>query len=140
LFDNILQYDVVVGDITIVANRSTSVDFTLPYTESGVRMLVPVQHGRHKTMWIFVKPFSWDLWLSIVIISMFIGFVILIMERNVHTLPNHQEELSPFKKQLSAITILWFPISQAVLPESKYYSVLKYNIFFVKYSDSGIYI
>jgi len=88
-------------------------------------MLVSVQHGRHQTMWIFVKPFSWQLWLSILIISMLIGSVILIMERNVHTLPNdHQEERSPFKKQLSAITILWFPISQAVLPESNQFNTL----------------
>lgn len=118
------QYDVVVGDITILANRSKFVDFTLPYTESGVRMLVPVQHGTRQTMWIFVKPFSWDLWLFIVIISMFIGSVILVMERNVHTqLPGHQEEGSPTRTQLSAITILWFPISQAVLPESNIYNV-----------------
>jgi len=115
----------VVGDITIVASRTQFVDFTLPYTVSGVRMLVSVQHGRHQTMWIFVKPFSWQLWLSILIISMLIGSVILIMERNVHTLPNdHQEERSPFKKQLSAITILWFPISQAVLPESNQFNTL----------------
>ncbi|XP_061357011.1 glutamate receptor 2.8-like [Gastrolobium bilobum] len=109
------KYDVVVGDVTIVANRSKSVDFTLPFTESGVTMLVPVQHDKHKTMWIFVKPFSWDLWLSIVIVSMFIGIVILIMERNVNSLPN--QEGSPNRKQLSALNILWFPISQAVLPE-----------------------
>ncbi|CAJ2649696.1 unnamed protein product [Trifolium pratense] len=113
-----VKYDVVVGDISIVADRSQFVDFTLPYTESGVRMLVPIQHGRHQTMWIFVKPFSWQLWLSILIINMLIGSVILIMERNVHTLPDdRQEERSLFKKQLSAMTILWFPISQAVLPE-----------------------
>ncbi|TKY54620.1 Glutamate receptor 2.8 [Spatholobus suberectus] len=78
-------------------------------------MLVPVQHGRHQSMWIFVKPFSWDLWLSIVMISMFIGVSIHIMERNVNALPN-QEGL-PNRRNLSAATILWFPISQAILPE-----------------------
>ncbi|XP_038981733.1 glutamate receptor 2.2-like [Phoenix dactylifera] len=31
--------DAVVGDVTIIANRSLYVDFTLPYTESGVSML-----------------------------------------------------------------------------------------------------
>ncbi|KAJ1433529.1 Ionotropic glutamate receptor [Sesbania bispinosa] len=119
-YDSLLQhlptkYDVVVGDISIVANRSQYVDFTLPYSESGVRMLVPVQHGRHQTMWIFVKPFSWDLWLCIVIISMFIGLVILIMERNAHTLPNHHNEASPNRNHLSAITILWASSRQELL-------------------------
>ncbi|CAJ2649697.1 unnamed protein product [Trifolium pratense] len=111
-----VKYDVVVGDITILAHRAQFVDFTLPYTALGVRMLVPVVHGRHQTMWIFVKPFSWDLWLSILIISVLIGFVILIMERNVRIVP-HQNQSSPYRQQLNAITILWFPISQAILPE-----------------------
>ncbi|XP_027333832.1 glutamate receptor 2.8-like [Abrus precatorius] len=119
-YDSLVQqiptkYDVVVGDVTIVANRSKYVDFTLPYTESGVTMLVSVQHGRHQTMWIFVRPFSWDLWLSIILISTFIGVVILIMERNVNALPD--QEGSPNRRTLSAVTILWFPISQAILPE-----------------------
>ncbi|WJX96688.1 hypothetical protein P8452_77857 [Trifolium repens] len=110
------KYDVVVGDITILADRAQFVDFTLPYTELGIRMLVPVVHGRHQTMWIFVKPFSWDLWLSILIINMLVGLVILIMERNVHIV-RHLAESSPDRQQLNAMTILWFPISQAILPE-----------------------
>ncbi|KAL9326014.1 hypothetical protein ACSQ67_006659 [Phaseolus vulgaris] len=109
------KYDVVVGDITILADRSNHVDFTVPYTASGVKMVVPVQHGRDQNMWTFVKPFSWDLWLSIIIISTFIGLAILIMERNVSALPN--QEGSPNQKKLCPATILWFPISQAILPE-----------------------
>ncbi|XP_047160163.1 glutamate receptor 2.8-like [Vigna umbellata] len=109
------KYDVVVGDITILANRSKFVDFTVPYTGSGVKMVVPVRHGRDKNMWTFVKPFSWDLWLSIIIISTFIGLAILIMERNVNALPN--QEGSPNQKKFHPATFLWFPISQAILPE-----------------------
>ncbi|KAK7388460.1 hypothetical protein VNO78_23276 [Psophocarpus tetragonolobus] len=111
------KYDVVVGDVTILASRSDFVDFTLPYTGSGVKMLVPVKHGRQQTMWIFVKPFSWDLWLSILIISMFIGLTILFMERNVNANALPDQEASPNRSKLSPATILWFPISQAILPE-----------------------
>ncbi|KAL9326013.1 hypothetical protein ACSQ67_006658 [Phaseolus vulgaris] len=109
------ESEVVVGDFTIRANRSNYVDFTVPYTASGVKMVVPVQHGRDQNKWTFVKPFSWDLWLSIIIISTFIGLAILIMERNVSALPN--QEGSPNQKKLCPATILWFPISQAILPE-----------------------
>jgi hypothetical protein len=112
----------VVGDITILADRAQFVDFTLPYTELGVRMLVPVVRGRHQTMWIFVRPFSWDLWLSILLINMLIGVVILITERNIHIVPHHNQS-SPRQQQLSALTILWFPISQAILPESNFSKV-----------------
>ncbi|KAK3130093.1 hypothetical protein QOZ80_6BG0488780 [Eleusine coracana subsp. coracana] len=58
------EYDAVVGDITILANRSLYVDFTLPYTESGVRLLVPVRDQRQKTAWTFLKPLAADLWLA----------------------------------------------------------------------------
>ncbi|XLT45211.1 hypothetical protein HN873_037815 [Arachis hypogaea] len=52
------KYDVMVGDITILAKRSKFVDFTLPYTESGVQMVVAARQGREQSMWTFVKPFS----------------------------------------------------------------------------------
>ncbi|KAK3133388.1 hypothetical protein QOZ80_6AG0535900 [Eleusine coracana subsp. coracana] len=58
------EYDAVVGDIMILANRSLYVDFTLPYTESGVRMLVPARDQRQKTAWTFLKPLASDLWLA----------------------------------------------------------------------------
>ncbi|XP_027921546.1 glutamate receptor 2.8-like [Vigna unguiculata] len=120
-FDQALQKqippknEVVVGDVTILANRSNYADFTVPYTASGVKMVVPAKHGRDQNMWTFVKPFSWDLWLSIIIISTFIGLAILIMERNVNALPN--QEGSPNQTKLGPATILLFPISQAILPE-----------------------
>ncbi|CAK7354064.1 unnamed protein product [Dovyalis caffra] len=45
------KYDAVVGDTTITANRSRYVDFTLPYTESGVWMIVPIKDERNKNAW-----------------------------------------------------------------------------------------
>ncbi|VFQ65545.1 unnamed protein product [Cuscuta campestris] len=42
------RYDAVVGDITILANRSKLVDFTLPFIESGVTTVVPVKHADKK--------------------------------------------------------------------------------------------
>ncbi|KAK3032403.1 hypothetical protein RJ639_036420 [Escallonia herrerae] len=58
------NYDAVVGDITIIANRSLYVDFTLPYTESGVTMIVPVKDRKEKSAWVFLKPLTWDLWVT----------------------------------------------------------------------------
>uniref|UniRef100_A0A2N9H3K9 Ionotropic glutamate receptor C-terminal domain-containing protein n=1 Tax=Fagus sylvatica TaxID=28930 RepID=A0A2N9H3K9_FAGSY len=60
----IQKYDAVVGDTTIVANRSLYVDFTLPYSESGVSMVVLVKDDESKNFWIFLKPLSLNLWLS----------------------------------------------------------------------------
>ncbi|GFS44650.1 glutamate receptor 2.6 [Actinidia rufa] len=46
------NFDAVVGDTTIVANRSQYVDFTLPYTESGVSMIVPIRDNKSKNVWV----------------------------------------------------------------------------------------
>ncbi|CBI23993.3 unnamed protein product, partial [Vitis vinifera] len=49
------KYDAVVGDTTTVANRSLYVDFTLPYTESGVSMIVRIIDKRSKNAWGLVQ-------------------------------------------------------------------------------------
>uniref|UniRef100_A0A7N2L2D2 Glutamate receptor n=1 Tax=Quercus lobata TaxID=97700 RepID=A0A7N2L2D2_QUELO len=58
------RYDAVVGDTTIVANRYLYVDFTLPYLESGVLMVVLVKDDDNKNLWIFLRPLSLNLWLT----------------------------------------------------------------------------
>ncbi|KAE8784567.1 Glutamate receptor 2.9 [Hordeum vulgare] len=78
------EYDVVVGDITILANRSLYVDFTLPYTESGVRMLVPVRDQRQKTAWTFLNPLTADLWLGFGAFFVFTGFVVWCIEHRTN--------------------------------------------------------
>ncbi|KAI4353711.1 hypothetical protein L6164_002642 [Bauhinia variegata] len=111
------KYDAVVGDVTIVANRSTYVDFTLPYFESGVKMLIQVRHRRHLDMWNFLQPFNWDLWLSIFVFCVFIGLVLLFMERNANKEAGMKD--SPSRKQPGTTSsILWLPIARTVLPES----------------------
>jgi ABC-type amino acid transport substrate-binding protein len=92
------EYDAVVGDITILANRSLYVDFTLPYTESGVRMLVPVQDRRQKTAWTFLKPLTADLWLGIVVFFVFTGFVVWCIEHRTN-----QEFRGPPASQIGSI-------------------------------------
>ncbi|KAA8521445.1 hypothetical protein F0562_012122 [Nyssa sinensis] len=78
------KYDAVVGDVTIVANRSLYVDFTLPYTESGVKMIVPVKYREGKNAWIFLKPLTWDLWVTSACFFIFIAFVIWIIEHQTN--------------------------------------------------------
>ncbi|KAJ6795869.1 glutamate receptor 2.7-like [Iris pallida] len=78
------NFDAVVGDITIIANRSLYVDFTLPYTESGVSMLVPVIDKRHKHAWAFLEPLTPDLWLASGAFIIFTGFVVWVLEHRVN--------------------------------------------------------
>ena len=49
------RYDAVVGETTIVANHSLYVDFTLPYSESGMSMVVLMKDDDNKKLVDFLK-------------------------------------------------------------------------------------
>ncbi|KAK1423272.1 hypothetical protein QVD17_18569 [Tagetes erecta] len=71
------EIDAVVGDSTILANRSDYVDFTATYSDLGVGTLVRM---KKKDMWIFLKPFGIDLWLTAIAFVVFTGFVVWAIE------------------------------------------------------------
>ncbi|XP_019093549.1 PREDICTED: glutamate receptor 2.9-like [Camelina sativa] len=87
-------WDAVVGDVTITANRSLYVDFTLPYTESGVSMMVPVRDNENNNTWVFLKPWSLGLWVTTCCFLVLIGFVVWLFEHRINTdfrgPPHHQ--------------------------------------------------
>ncbi|KAF8400403.1 hypothetical protein HHK36_013701 [Tetracentron sinense] len=105
------NFDAVVGDITIVANRSSYVDFTLPYSESGVSMVVLIKDDETKNAWIFLKPLSWDLWLTTGAAFIFTGVVVWILEHRLNT-----EFRGPRGQQLGMM--LWFSFSTLVFAHS----------------------
>uniref|UniRef100_A0A453KVV1 Ionotropic glutamate receptor C-terminal domain-containing protein n=2 Tax=Aegilops tauschii subsp. strangulata TaxID=200361 RepID=A0A453KVV1_AEGTS len=74
------KYDIAIGDITISENRMSYVDFTLPYTESGVAMVVPAKSSRTNNTWIFVEPLSRDLWLGSIILLFYTWVVLWLLE------------------------------------------------------------
>ncbi|KAH9806065.1 glutamate receptor [Citrus sinensis] len=105
------KFDAVVGDISIVANRTDYVEFTLPYSESGVTMLVPVKRDNRHNMWIFLKPWTWDLWLTVFVACIFIALIIRTMERQTE---NSEFGGSP-RRQLGMIFM--FPFYAMVIPQ-----------------------
>ncbi|KAJ3695386.1 hypothetical protein LUZ60_000763 [Juncus effusus] len=78
------NYDAAVGDITIRFNRTTYVDFTMPYTESGVSMVAPIKPDPSTSMWIFLKPLTTTLWLTSLAFFLFTGFVIWLIEHRIN--------------------------------------------------------
>ncbi|CAA2965933.1 glutamate receptor -like [Olea europaea subsp. europaea] len=101
------KYDAVVGDVTIVANRSRFVDFTLPFTESGVSTIVPIKNDERKNAWIFMKPLTKDLWLTIGGFFIYTGFVVWVLEHRVN-----KEFRGPPSQQIGMI--FWFSFSTLV--------------------------
>ncbi|XP_016474840.2 glutamate receptor 2.8-like [Nicotiana tabacum] len=101
------EYDAVIGDVTILANRSKYVDFTLPFTESGISAVVPVRDDERKNAWIFLKPLKTELWITTGAFFVFIGFVVWVLEHRVN-----KEFRGPKHKQVGMI--FWFSFSTLV--------------------------
>uniref|UniRef100_A0A0E0A643 Ionotropic glutamate receptor C-terminal domain-containing protein n=1 Tax=Oryza glumipatula TaxID=40148 RepID=A0A0E0A643_9ORYZ len=78
----IIINDAAVGDITITADRASQVEFTMPYTESGVSMLVLAENESESTIkWVFLKPLTKELWFATMIFFLFTALVISMIER-----------------------------------------------------------
>uniref|UniRef100_A0A3N7G0I9 Glutamate receptor n=1 Tax=Populus trichocarpa TaxID=3694 RepID=A0A3N7G0I9_POPTR len=104
------NYDAVVGDITIVYNRSLYIDYTLPFTESGVSMIVPIADNNSKNAWVFMKPLTWDLWVTSFLFFVFIGFAVWVIEHRIN---------DDFRGSASdqAGTSFWFSFSTMVFAQ-----------------------
>ncbi|KAF3446142.1 hypothetical protein FNV43_RR11321 [Rhamnella rubrinervis] len=101
------NFDAVVGDITIRENRSKYVDFMLPYTESGVVMVVPIKDKKSKSAWVFLEPLTWDLWVTSSCFFVFIGFVVWVLEHRIN-----EDFRGPPLHQVG--TSFWFSLSTLV--------------------------
>uniref|UniRef100_K3YZ13 Glutamate receptor n=1 Tax=Setaria italica TaxID=4555 RepID=K3YZ13_SETIT len=99
------KYDIAVGDITIRYNRSLYVDFTLPYTESGVAMVVPVKESVDKNAWIFLKPLTPGMWFGTIILFIYTGIVIWLLE----LLGNNKNVQEEMVKRLTSriVLVIW---------------------------------
>ncbi|PIN19197.1 Glutamate-gated kainate-type ion channel receptor subunit GluR5 [Handroanthus impetiginosus] len=90
------NYDAAVGDVTLIlSNRSKYVDFTLPYTESGL------------DPWFFLKPLQPDLWVRSACFFFLTGFIVWLVEH-----PINEEFQGPPAQQIE--TVLWFAASTLV--------------------------
>ncbi|KAF5175167.1 Glutamate receptor 2.2, partial [Thalictrum thalictroides] len=119
------RYDAVVGDTTITANRSLIADFTLPYTEGGVAMMVLNKHKDKKSAWIFMQPLTKDLWLTTGAFFILTGFVIWVLEHRIN-----KAFRGPPSQHVGMI--FWFPLSTLVFAHSSVISSTHpntYNLF-----------
>ncbi|KAF0901497.1 hypothetical protein E2562_003484 [Oryza meyeriana var. granulata] len=75
------SYDILVGDTSISSGRYKFVEFSQPYTESGLVMVVPFRADEWNRSWIFLRPFSPAMWLLIAVVGLYNGVAIWLMER-----------------------------------------------------------
>ncbi|KAI5062617.1 hypothetical protein GOP47_0023156 [Adiantum capillus-veneris] len=97
-------YDAVVGDVTITTKRMEKVDFSQPYTESGLVVVVPLKNVHSSNPWAFLQPFTARMWFVTLAFFIFTGLVIWMLEHKW----NKDFRGRP-KKQV--VTVLWFTFS-----------------------------
>lgn len=97
------KLDAVIGDVAIVANRWKIVDFTQPYVESGLVVVVPIPQI-HSNGWAFLRPFTVEMWCTTGAFFLIIGAVVWILEHR-----SNQEFRGHPKEQVC--NVLWFAFS-----------------------------
>ncbi|KAK8273815.1 hypothetical protein V6Z12_D10G032000 [Gossypium hirsutum] len=95
-------FDAVVGDITILANRAELVEFTQPYAESGLSMIVPAKS--EESAWMFMKPFTWEMWMATGAMLIYTMFIVWFLEHR-----SNPEFEGTWKTQIG--TAMWFTCS-----------------------------
>ncbi|KAI3834388.1 hypothetical protein MKX03_018828 [Papaver bracteatum] len=99
------QFDAVVGDVTIVAHRSRYVEFSQPYTEPGVRMIIRDENLTNSPWW-FLGSWSNDLWFTTIAFFLLTGFSVWIFEKG-----KNNEFQGPLSQQLGKYLSFSFSIS-----------------------------
>lgn len=76
------MYHGAAGDVTITADRARVADFTMPYAQSGVSLLVLADNdSKPPIQWIFLDPLTTELWLTTVVFFFLTAFVVWVIER-----------------------------------------------------------
>ncbi|XP_026383658.1 glutamate receptor 2.7-like isoform X1 [Papaver somniferum] len=101
------QFDAVVGDVTIISSRSKYVEFSQPYSDSGVRMIIRrTDESFTNDSWWFLWPWTKDLWFTTIAFFLSTGFAVWIFERG-----KNPEFQGPLSQQLGKYLSFSFSIS-----------------------------
>ncbi|CAF1920643.1 unnamed protein product [Brassica napus] len=90
------KYDAAVGDITITFNRSSYVDFTMPFTEMGLGIVAP----KERSTWVFLQPLTPHLWLTTRAFFVLTGVIVWLIEK-----PENKEFQGSWSKQIGIADI-----------------------------------
>ena len=112
-------YDAAIGDLTILYNRTNYMEFTQPYAESGLSMIVPVKSKDSTLM--FMKPFTPEMWVATTAAFIYTMFIVWFLEHQ-----SNPEFKGPSKDQIS--NVLWFTFSSLFYAHSKFLFLNKFKL------------
>ncbi|KGN63257.1 glutamate receptor 3.7 [Cucumis sativus] len=95
-------FDAAVGDIAIVTNRTRIVDFSQPFASTGLVIVAPIKNSKSNA-WVFLKPFTVEMWCITSASFFMIGAVIWLLEHRVN-----DDFRGPPKRQLMTVILFSF--------------------------------
>ncbi|GFS33236.1 glutamate receptor 2.6 [Actinidia rufa] len=100
--------DAAVGDTEIMADRYEYAEFSQPYLESGLIMVVPVKLDKTKEIWMFMKAFKMEMWVLMPSMHVLTAFVVWLIERG----ENNTDFVHPHSSKIWRFwTVLWFSVT-----------------------------
>jgi len=115
-------FDAAVGDVTITPERIREADFTMPYAQSGLSLLMLSENDSKTIQWIFLEPLTKELWFATVGGFLFTGFVVWMIE-----LPKNPEYQGSRLRQFS--TASYFAFSTLTFSHGQHFELkLLYNM------------
>jgi polar amino acid transport system substrate-binding protein len=113
-YDQIIQgvpagtYDVVIGDVTVTAQRREIVDFSSTIFDNSLRLLMRSSDDVGVDLSSFLKPFSRNLWLLILGTCIYAGILFCIIERQ------HNEALEERSIATQGVMSTWYAFGNIV--------------------------
>jgi ABC-type amino acid transport substrate-binding protein len=74
-------YDMVVGDVTITAGRLKKVAFSSSIFDNSLRIIIREASIADVDYLSYLRPFSFKLWMTVFIATIFAGFLVCLLER-----------------------------------------------------------
>ncbi|XP_038722930.1 glutamate receptor 2.9-like isoform X2 [Tripterygium wilfordii] len=100
-------FDAVIGDVMITADKFQLIEFSQPYIESKLVMVVLKESEKPHDPFMFVKPFTNGMWLLMAAMTLFTGFIVWVIEHR----KNYEFGGSSLRQ---LVTTLWFSFLMVV--------------------------
>ncbi|XP_065184166.1 uncharacterized protein LOC135814896 [Sycon ciliatum] len=80
--DETSPWDMAVGSITVNKARAQTANYTCSIYLSGLRMLVLRPTEVNSSLWAFILPLDWSLWVTLIGMFFFVGVLMIALDRD----------------------------------------------------------
>ncbi|CAF0786310.1 unnamed protein product [Adineta ricciae] len=101
-------YDIVVGDVTVSSGRRKIVDFSNSIFDNSLRLMVRKVYTNAPDPLAFLKPFSFNLWITFLFVWIFASLLFCFVERETNDMLQNRSFLSQVAMSL------WYTIGHCI--------------------------